>query len=663
MLRPNSVPPKPSRHRATARWLAVLALCVAVVYAPGVGSPLFFDDELLTSGELFRLYGALEVRERLLSYGSFVWVQALAGEGWWKQRVVNVLLHMAVVAALWGFYRELLRHVVSADDHNQKVVEQSGVAPALLVAVGFFALNPVAVYGVAYLIQRSILMATLFVVLGLWCVARGLASRRWAGYAALALLCYALAVAAKEYAVFAPLAALPVYVLVARPSRARMAGVAMAVCAVGGLGVAALLWRYGALIGKPFDDFSRTYLLQLAQLSPDAATQAWPLSVMNQAYLFFEYGLRWVMPWSGWLSINLRPVFPVSFLTFPHLLGPLAYLAVLVGGWLLVLRYRDTRALAGLSLLLPALLFPTEFATVWVQDPFVLYRSYLWAIGIPGLVFLAVSGFSGRTLAVVALVAGALLGWQSLDRVLSISSPERVYTDAIAKLTSDPRAVGRWFPYLNRGNVYFDANQMKLAEQDFRASSALGDGGIGLYNIGNIRLQAGDPQGALAELDAAEKLGYKLFNLPMQRGAALVAMGRLPDAYAQFQAALAMGPSSPSKELIHLQLGRVCLQIGKPDEAIAHAKAVLEKEKRHREAGYVLAMGLISRGDFVPATRLLDAMIGETPAAASLYYARAMANAGLRRKAQAQADIETTLRLGLDNPVIREWQQKIGALP
>jgi hypothetical protein len=26
-----------------------------------------------------------------------------------------------------------------------------------------------------------------------------------------------------------------------------------------------------------------------------------------------------------------------------------------------------------------ALMFGTEFGTVWIQDPFVLYRGYLWA--------------------------------------------------------------------------------------------------------------------------------------------------------------------------------------------------------------------------------------------------------------------------------------------
>ena len=73
---------------------------------------------------------------------------------------------------------------------------------------------------------------------------------------------------------------------------------------------------------------------------------------------------------------------------------------------------------------MPALLFATEFTTVWVQDPFVLYRSYLWAIGVPGLVFFAVHGPPARVVLGVGLVIGALLVWQSWDRVASMANPE-----------------------------------------------------------------------------------------------------------------------------------------------------------------------------------------------------------------------------------------------
>src|SRR6185369_7159518 len=202
---------------------------------------------------------------------------------------------------------------------------------------------------------------------------------------------------------------------------------------------AILYLRYGDILGKAFDEFSRLYLDQLAKLNPDARTHAYGLSILNETWLFFRYGVDWVLPWAGWMSINLRPPFPVSFLTFPQVLGVLGYIAVIAGGFVLLLRYRDGRALLGLSLLMPALLFGTELATVWVQDPFALYRSYLWAIGIPGLVFFALHGPAPRTMLGIGFVLGGLLMWQALDRVISMATPESVWTDAIAKLPDDPR--------------------------------------------------------------------------------------------------------------------------------------------------------------------------------------------------------------------------------
>ena len=51
-----------------------------------------------------------------------------------------------------------------------------------------------------------------------------------------------------------------------------------------------------------------------------------------------------------------------------------------------LLRRRDGWALAAVSVLCAQLLFSSEFITTWLQDPFVLYRSYLWAAFLPGLV-------------------------------------------------------------------------------------------------------------------------------------------------------------------------------------------------------------------------------------------------------------------------------------
>jgi tetratricopeptide (TPR) repeat protein len=383
---------------------------------------------------------------------------------------------------------------------------------------------------------------------------------------------------------------------------------------------------------------------------------------MNQAYLFFEYGVRWFIPASGWMSISLRPPFPVTWASFPQVLGVFGYLAVIVGGFFLVVRYRDWRALVGISLLFPALLFATEFATVWVQDPFVLYRSYLWAIGAPGLVFFVVHGSPARVLLAIGIALGSLFVWQARDRVMSLATPEAAWTDAIAKFRNDPRAVGRWFAYLNRGSDYVERNQFALAMKDFEASAALGDLGMGTVNMGSLLAAAGRHQQALAAFDRAEKEGYNLYNLPFQRGLSLLALGKPAEAYAQFKATQALNPPSPTRELLLLNLGRTALLVGRNAEAVTHLQALADSGERSNEARFLLGMALISTGEHARAHELLDRLVKEGGQGAA-YYGRALANYGLRRKAEALSDIENAIRLGPNNPNLREWRAKIQAMP
>jgi tetratricopeptide (TPR) repeat protein len=652
-----------SIKRIHLAWAALVAAGLLAIYLPSLGNGLVFDDAILSNGLVFTDYGRLlPWRPRMLSYGSFVWLQALVGEGWWKQRVVNLLLHAGVVAALWGFYREMLRHVQPARvTTGEAAPDPASAHAALALGLGVFALNPMAVYAVGYLVQRSIVMATLFTVLALWAFARAVAARSPL-MLVLALAGYALAIASKEYAIFAPLAAVPVYIMVARPPARRLAILAVAGAAV--MGVAAwVLWaRYGEILGKPFDEYSQVYVEQLARLDPDAARHAYGLSILNEAWLFFEYGVRWFIPYTGWMSINLRPPFPVTWLSFPQVLGILGYVAVLVGGFWLLLRHRDWRALGGLSLLLPALLFGTEFSTVWVQDPLVLYRSYLWAIGVPGVVYCLVQDAPVKALAAVGVAVVALLTWGSLDRVFSLDTPVAAWSDAIEKLPRDPRAVGRWFPYLNRGSEYVDRNDFGAALQDFRASSALGDLGMGAFDEGSVLNAQGKPQEAIAAFDRAQAEGYRLYNLPFQRGLALASLNRGPEAYEQFRVALAENPPSPTREALLASMGRLGLQLGKGDEAVAALEELLQRQPRNKEGRYLLAMALISRKQPARAKEILDALLmeeGRGPA----YYARAMANYGLGHKAEALADIEAALRSAPGNPNLLEWRSRIRAMP
>ena len=648
------------RHRRNVdlAWFSIAAAGLLLVYLPGLGNSLVYDDSYLTSGLYSDYASLLPLHVRELSYGSFVWLQAIFGDGWWKQRLVNLAIHGAVVAALWALYRELLRHVAMPAEEGAE--SASLRSAALGVAILFFALNPVAVYAVAYLIQRSILLATLFTVLALWLFARGLRERRhWMH--ALAIACYVLAVASKEHAVLAPLAAIPVFILVERPRGAKLAILGAAGAVLVAVAGAVLYLRYGDILGKPFDEYSHLYLDQLASLEPSAPGKAYALSIVNEAWLFFRYGLAWFLPYSGWMSIDLRPPFPLHWYAFPQVLGIPAYLAVIAGGFVL-LRYRDGRALLGLSLLFPALLFGTEFATVWVQDPYVLYRSYLWAIGVPGVLFLLFHGVSPRVLLVMGLAIGSLLVWQAIDRVVSMENAEVVWSDAIRKLGDDPRSVGRWFPYLNRGSAYADRNQFDLAVRDFEASTALGDEGMGQFNIASILTAQGRPRDALAALDRAEKAGYNLYNLPFQRGLALQRLGQAQASYEQFQSTLARSPDPQTRDVALLEMGRTALQLHKPDEAIASLEQLRIAEPQHREGRYLLAMAYLTAAKPERAKPILDGLLQEDSNARA-YYARALANYGLHRKAEALSDIGNAMRLGLDNANVREWRAKIAAMP
>lgn len=662
---PAAVAPSPSHLNfrfspAEWLWLPIVGAALLAIYLPGLGNSLVYDDSYLTAG-LFDDYASmLQVRVRMLSYGSFVWIQAVFGEGWWKQRLFNLILHFAVVISLWALYRELLRHIVASADDSAAAAPLYG-SPALGLAVGFFALNPVAAYGVSYLIQRSIVMATLFTVLALWLFARGLRRGEWYLHA-FAVICYALAVLSKEHAILAPLAAVPLYILVERPGARRLAMLTASGGVLVAIAAGVLYQRYGVILGKPFDEYSHLYLDQLSRLDPDARRNAFGLSILNQAWLFFRYGMDWLLPYSGWMSISLRPPFPVSWLTFPQVLGVVGYAGVLVAGFVLLWRYRDGRALLGLSLLLPALLFATEFATVWVQDPFSLYRSYLWAIGIPGLIFFAVHGPSARALLAVGAVVGTLLAWQATDRVRSMATPERAWTDAIGKLPDDARAVGRWFPYLNRGSAYAEQNLLTLALRDFEASAVLGDQGMGWVNAGSILSAQGRHAEALAAFDRAEKEGYALFNLPFQRGVALLRLGRVEEGFRQMEATLARSPTSPTREIALLHVGRAGIQLGKRAEAARALEQLVAVEPGHKEGRYLLGVASVMSGNPARAREVLDPLVREEPNA-RVHFARALANYALRRKAEALDDIESARRLGADTPNLREWEAKIRALP
>ncbi len=653
-----------SKNSSALVFFLVLAAATIAVYLPSLGNELIFDDGRLTDGTIFGTFGnLLQLRPRMLSYGSFVWLKPLLGDDWWKQRLVNVLLHLGTAGGLYALFTQLLQTTRFAAERQRDPELVASQQAALKVGVLLFALNPVAVYAVAYLVQRSIVMATLFVVLACLAGVRALTTGRylWLG---LSVLFYVLAVLSKEAAVTAAALAVPLYIFVARPGWKRTVQVLSVALLVVVVMAGFLLKAYGSIIGAIFDENSRLFVQQLEAVSPGLSARLYPLSIMNQAELFFRYGFLWLVPNVQWMSIDLRPAFPLTFASMPALAGTLGFLLLLAGAaWLLLRGASASASFLGLCLLFPLLLFFSEFVTVWVQDPFVLYRSYLWALPIPGLVVLAFTGIKPRVIYPIGVLLALLLAGLAVERSLSLKSDLSVWSDAIDKinLQAQPNAVGRWRPFLNRGAYYLDRELPDYAYEDFSRADSLGEPyGSARFSMGVSQQLMKKHQDALASFAKAEAMGFNEAALYYHRGESLQALGQLAQAYDSFGTALAKPHDGTLDSAIRVRRAEAAAATQKYDEAIAEFSALVKQNPDDRRALMGLGMAYIGKDDSKAAFDIFNGMLATRPTAAA-HYGRALAYAVARDKAKALEDLDQSIALEPRNPLYRDTRARVAA--
>jgi hypothetical protein len=417
-----------SERQQTGLALALIALAAAALYWPFFGNPPVFDDRGLYSGYRFYDFATAPIGLGLRHppYFTFAFVEMMLG-GMWPQRAINLLLHAGCGWALFALVREFRRDLV------------------LPLAAGlWFVLHPVAVYGAGYLVQRSSVMATLFGVVSMLVFVRGLKQQRYGGALA-AAVAYSLAVLSKEHAILlagAVLAAAPL-ALAERRFTLRYCALYAAACVPAAVMVVLLS---KGIIGTAYEPQFESVTAEVgrslqgesaARTAEPGVASPWVGSLLTQAALFFRYASLWLLPTAARMSIDLKVDFAALWapaIAVPAVLGFAAWGAL---GAFLVLR-RGRGALIGLGLLYFWINFLVEFTVIRYQEPFVLYRSYLWA---PGLA-LALAGAAAllprRIVAVALLVAAIALPWQSFDRLRTFSSGLALWEDAASKLPEAP---------------------------------------------------------------------------------------------------------------------------------------------------------------------------------------------------------------------------------
>jgi hypothetical protein len=291
-----------------------LALLAALLYGAFLSNPLVFDDIyfFLAGNPENYVDQGIQFQPRWWAYYSLGLTFVHIGPEMIWLRLGNLILHVASGLALYALLHRLLTDLDSS--------RQDGLKPewaAFLVAL-LFLLHPAAVYAAGYLIQRTIVMATLFTLLtwlAFWWGLQG--SRRWLWLSA---VFYFLAVFSKEHAVMAPAVCLGLLALHWRSGYTARAGKyeLLALFSVFGLTALLVIFYAKGAIGNAYEMFAPEMLQNQNVLVPPEL--AYPLSVLTQAGLFFKYLMLWVVPNVGWMSVDMREPFSLS-LTWPSGLG------------------------------------------------------------------------------------------------------------------------------------------------------------------------------------------------------------------------------------------------------------------------------------------------------------------------------------------------------
>lgn len=476
-------------------WILSLSAAVCLLYLPFLGSPFVFDDLPFFLGGASQQYAhsGFNFTLRWLPYASLGWTEMLFSN------VVthffhlgNMLLHAANVILLFYLLRQLTDSVLGKHENASAVIWGAWFGALI------FALHPVAVYATGYVVQRSILMATFFALITQLAYLRGLLTGK-SGWLALAVVAYFLAVFSKEHSVLT-LALLMAQTILLRGgvlvSRAALWATWSAFLAVGLL----IVMRAKGVFGAPYEAMAASLFEQQGVVGSGLTLHL--LSVLTQAGLFFKYLLLWLLPNPAWMSVDMRVPFISSLTSWQGWLGGVGFLAYGYASLRLLLR-GGVKGLIGLALLYPWLQFWLEFSSIRVQEPFVLYRSYLWMPGLLLLIPLLLLRWPGRRAVFALGLAALLLAPLALNRLWVLADNYRLWNDAVLLLT-DEHSAGADRIYFNLGQAAAGRGKLAEAIEDYRKSLAISPQYAPVrFELGWSYAMTGRYQDAMLEFDAA----------------------------------------------------------------------------------------------------------------------------------------------------------------
>lgn len=486
------------RTKRNIAMVMALLIATAALYGQFLWNPIVFDDLpfFMVDGQgnqPVSSYHFSPFELRSLPYATLAWGKAAFGLDLLHFRVENLLLHVAVVVSLFFFLEQLFDVIYS----GQRATSSLSYRTLAFFAALLFALHPVATYAVGYLVQRTIVMATLFSLLAMLAYLRGSVRQKplwlWAS-----VPFYYLAVFSKEHAIMLPVVLVALTQLLHSDWQAKLKQRWAIFLAQGVVALFVIAVKRG-IFGSIYEASAPEMLVDI-----DSAL-AYPLSLLTQSWLFFKYVGLWLFPNPAWMSVDMREPFAQS-LWSPYLLAFIAFLAWGAGAFWLLLR-RGQNGLLGLAMLFPWLMFMTELSTVRIQESFVLYRSYLWAAGASCILPLLLAKFNKQIALVIAAIVALAMFPVSMERLSTLSHPLLLWDDAEKLVAGRNNLPGMARIYNNRGLELLKIMRYDDAIKDFGLAIQLAPMMPSAYNnLGATYLEKGEWQTSIVFFDAAVRI-------------------------------------------------------------------------------------------------------------------------------------------------------------
>ncbi|OVE81404.1 hypothetical protein BVY03_03750, partial [bacterium K02(2017)] len=180
----------------------IISLATVILYHSSLDNPIAFDSDnvlsLKISGKYFKSLFFLE--QRWVNHLSFSLINQSTIDSLYFQRLFNTVLHL--FNSILIMY--LLNTLSQTHLFKDKTISKNQTLALASLAGLLFAVHSVSVYGIAYLIQRSIALSTMFAILSFIFYIKSL-NQKTTLYLILSILAYFFSLHSKEHSVMLPL--------------------------------------------------------------------------------------------------------------------------------------------------------------------------------------------------------------------------------------------------------------------------------------------------------------------------------------------------------------------------------------------------------------------------------------------------------------------------